>query len=157
MRFLHHDESLLERTFELIIYAAKGSSERSKIEQTLDLLVSKFYKLDFPKIQHNARRLKVITDQEIQLLSNPTLYQQSKAQGYSFQRYVGHPVQQREPVQPRQETNTDQLRLIPDQQCELVPSYKQGYSLMYGSPHFYVQLKLIATIYERLQKAQTLL
>jgi histone deacetylase complex regulatory component SIN3 len=28
---------------------------------------------------------------------------------------------------------------------------------MYGSPHFYVQLKLIATIYERLQKAQTLL
>ncbi len=68
MRFLHHDESLLERTFELVVYAAKTSSERSKVEQTLELLVSKFYRLDFTKIQNNARKLKVITDQEIQLL-----------------------------------------------------------------------------------------
>ena len=28
---------------------------------------------------------------------------------------------------------------------------------MYGSPHFYVQIKLIAIIYERLSKAQALL
>lgn len=38
-----------------------------------------------------------------------------------------------------------------------VPTYKQGYSLIIGSPHFYVQMKLIATIYERLVKADQLI
>jgi len=39
----------------------------------------------------------------------------------------------------------------------LVPAYKSGYSLLYGTPHFYVLVKMIATIYERLLKAKSLI
>lgn len=39
----------------------------------------------------------------------------------------------------------------------LQPAYRQGYSLMYGTPQFYVLLKLVATIYERLVKAKSLI
>jgi hypothetical protein len=39
----------------------------------------------------------------------------------------------------------------------LQPAYRQGYSLMYGPPIMYVQVKMIATIYERLLKAKSLI
>jgi hypothetical protein len=51
MRFLHNDKELLERTFEILLYGARvghyGTNERSKMEQTLELLISRFYRLDF--------------------------------------------------------------------------------------------------------------
>jgi histone deacetylase complex regulatory component SIN3 len=37
-----------------------------------------------------------------------------------------------------------------------VPSYKQGYSLLYGTELVYVVIKMISTIYERLLKARQL-
>ena len=39
----------------------------------------------------------------------------------------------------------------------LQPAYKKGYSLMYGSPLLFVQTKMIATVYERLMKAKSLI
>lgn len=39
----------------------------------------------------------------------------------------------------------------------MVPGFKQSYSLMFASSHFYIILKLIATVYERLVKAQQLI
>ena len=36
----------------------------------------------------------------------------------------------------------------------LVPEYKKGYSLLYGSIHFYIVFKMFATIYERIVKAK---
>ena len=39
----------------------------------------------------------------------------------------------------------------------LQPAYKEGYSLLYGSMHFYLVFKTIASIYERLVKAQLLI
>ena len=39
----------------------------------------------------------------------------------------------------------------------LVPAYKPGYSLIYGTPHVYVLLKLLSTIYERLLMAKNLI
>ena len=39
----------------------------------------------------------------------------------------------------------------------MVPGFKQSYSLMFASSHFYTILKLIATVYERIVKAQQLI
>ena len=39
----------------------------------------------------------------------------------------------------------------------LVPEYKKGYSLLYGSIHFYIVFKMFATIYERIVKAKQLI
>ena len=39
----------------------------------------------------------------------------------------------------------------------LVPEYKKGYSLLFGSSHFYIVFKMISTIYERLIKARQLI
>jgi len=35
----------------------------------------------------------------------------------------------------------------------LEPAFKEGYSLIYGTMHFYMVFKTIASIYERLRKA----
>jgi len=39
----------------------------------------------------------------------------------------------------------------------LEPAFKEGYSLIYGTMHFYMVFKTIASIYERLRKAQQLI
>ena len=39
----------------------------------------------------------------------------------------------------------------------LIPAYKDGYSVMYGTKDFFLVFKLLATIYERLVKAQQLI
>ena len=39
----------------------------------------------------------------------------------------------------------------------MVPAFKKGYSLLFGTTQFYVLLKLVATIYERLAKAESLI
>ena len=39
----------------------------------------------------------------------------------------------------------------------LAPGFKPGYSLLFGSSHFYMVFKMIATIYERLVKAKKLI
>lgn len=49
------------------------------------------------------------------------------------------------------------MNLLPDQKGMLVPYFKQGYSLFYGSPFCFCLLKMIATIYERLLKARQLI
>jgi hypothetical protein len=49
------------------------------------------------------------------------------------------------------------INVLVDQQSVLIPAYKKGYSLLYGPTNFYVLVKLIATIYERLAKAHELI
>ncbi len=50
------------------------------------------------------------------------------------------------------------LKILKDNQGTLlVPAFKQGYSLLLGSHQFYSMIKMIATIYERLVKAKSLL
>ena len=39
----------------------------------------------------------------------------------------------------------------------LAPGFKPSYSLLFGSSHFYMVFKMIATIYERLLKAKQLI
>lgn len=39
----------------------------------------------------------------------------------------------------------------------LIPAFKQGYSLLLGSTHFFILLKMITTVYERLVKAKSLI
>lgn len=47
---------------------------------------------------------------------------------------------------------------MPDDEGSIVvPAYKNGYSLLYGSPQCFQLLKLFATIYERLIKARQLI
>ena len=38
----------------------------------------------------------------------------------------------------------------------LIPPYKEGYAVMFGTQAFYLVFKLLATIYERLVKAKQL-
>ena len=39
----------------------------------------------------------------------------------------------------------------------LIPAYKDGYSVMFGTQYFFLVFKMIATIYERLVKAKQLI
>lgn len=39
----------------------------------------------------------------------------------------------------------------------MMPEYKKGYSLLFGSSHFYIVFKMVSTIYERLMKARQLI
>jgi len=41
---------MIETTFEILLFGARSSNERIKIEQILHTLISKFYQLDFKKI-----------------------------------------------------------------------------------------------------------
>ena len=39
----------------------------------------------------------------------------------------------------------------------MLPQYKEDYSLLLGSSHFYIVFKMVATIYERLVMAKRLI
>ena len=39
----------------------------------------------------------------------------------------------------------------------LIPAYKDGYSVMFGTQYFFLVFKMLATIYERLVKAKQLI
>lgn len=165
MRFLHHDADLLERTFELLLCGSRannqGANDRNKMEQILEMLISKFYKLDFAKINQQSKKLRSATEEEIKLMLSASDYTQAKTQGFKFSRFHGSsqpPASEpQEPVKAREPAPKDSIRIMQEQSSILVPAYKPGYSLMYGTPHFYVQVKMIATIYERLVKAKSLI
>lgn len=71
LRFLHHDQELLELTFEILLWAARAgfqnsAGDRNKMEQLLQLMIKHFYKLNFAQISQRSKTLKLITDEEIQ-------------------------------------------------------------------------------------------
>lgn len=49
---------------------------------------------------------------------------------------------------------SDSIKLQEEQGVVLIPAYKKGYSLLYGTELIYVVIKMISTIYERLLKAR---
>ena len=50
--------------------------------------------------------------------------------------------------------SNDSIKLQTDQGTVLVPAYKKGYSLLYGTELIYIVVKMVSTIYERLLKAK---
>lgn len=92
MRFLHHDVDLLQLTFELLLWGGRtgqqGAGDKSKIESLIQLLVSRFYKLDFKKISSQSKSLRTITEEEIRYLHQPTAFQHAKDNGFNYERYV---------------------------------------------------------------------
>lgn len=99
MRLLHHDEELLELTFEILLWGAKAGfqnsiGDRNKMEQFLQLVIAHFYKLDFTKISQRSKSLKTISDEEITLASNPEAFEKAKKrEGFTYCRYNQSPDQ----------------------------------------------------------------
>lgn len=66
MRFLYHDQALLEQSFELLLFASKSSlisqSDKIKIESALKMIVNDFYKLNYDRISAKSQNLRTMTD-----------------------------------------------------------------------------------------------
>jgi len=99
-----------------------------------------------------------MSDFELGLISNKNAYIKAKLSGHRFNIYA----------QTSQQSETQSHGLtIPPRAAEvgradlsadnLVPSYKPGYSLMFGTELFYYVMKMITTVYERLLKAKQLI
>ena len=89
MRFLFHSAPLLDLSFEVMLAGCRlGShsvSDRSKMEQLLELLATRFFKLDFSKIYSRSKQLTGVTDSDlILILKGPQAYYLAKQQGYKF-------------------------------------------------------------------------
>lgn len=87
---------------------------------------------------------------------------ESKKKDYTF--ILDHPGETRlsnddqPPLVHLPVPSTDQIKLqVDDQGTVLVPAYRKGYSLLYGTELTYIVLKMISTIYERLLKAKQLI
>ncbi len=165
MRFFFYDNEVLELTFQTLLAGCRLGNhtvaDRAKMESILELFITKFFKIDFLKIVAKSRTLTGIAESDVNLiLGNPQDYYNAKINGW---KYVGAspidateaPVREIEVPQSQSspDTTKDSINIQPSQASILLPAFKEGYSLLFGTPHFYVLIKLIATIYERFMKA----
>lgn len=88
MRLLHHDQSLLECTFEILLWSNRESQiskdDRAKIEEFFQLVIPNFYKLDYKKIEKKSHRLRVLKDSEVKLIESKEAYLEAKKEEYAF-------------------------------------------------------------------------
>ena len=77
MRFLFHDLSILKLTFQVLLVGCRLSNhspaDRQKMETTLELLINKFFKLDFNSIISRSKNLNGINEDDLNLILGNTV------------------------------------------------------------------------------------
>lgn len=163
MRFLLSNSAILDLTFQVLLAACRlgnhSVSDRSKMESLLELLAVKFFKLDHATNLRKSKALVGASDQEVVLiLKGSQAYYEAKKTGYSYPKQEEITSQSETVEVPAQKSESgSEITIQPEQPSVLVPAFKEGYSLLFGSPQFFILLKNIATIYERLAKAEQLI
>ena len=126
------------------------------MEQQLQLIFTYFYKMDFQKLSAKSKQLHAINDEELRLALNPNLYFEQQTEYQLYDKPNEESCERVELSLKQKKSQTkDFIQLIPEDSI-LVPHYRQEYSLFIGSVHFYILVKMIAAIYERLVKASSL-
>ena len=92
MRFLFNDSSILALTFKILIRVPRENNstatDKEKIDQQLEILVNKFFRLDqsFRQLKESSRKIAALSAEDISLMTAPSAlyYTTRNKDGFTF-------------------------------------------------------------------------